>query len=149
MTQTAQTPGSATVTGRRRRRLAVVAGAVLAAVVVYLVETFVADTTLRTPAILSNTAPADLSVVIVIVGSAVPALLAWAVLALLERFTNRAHTIWTVVAVVAALVSLGGPLSGTGVTTGNRVALELMHLAVAAVLIPWLPGRAAKPQPVT
>jgi hypothetical protein len=38
--------------------------------------------------------------------------------------------------VVVLLASLGAPLSGTGVTAANRAVLTLLHLTVAAVLIP-------------
>lgn len=123
-----------------KRRLVVVAGAVVAAVAVYLVATLIAGQDLRGPA-MNDRAPAEITVGAVLAASAFVSLLGWALLALLERFTARARTIWTIVALVVLLVSLGGPLTGTGVSTGNRVGLVLLHLAVAAVLIPLLPGR--------
>ncbi len=36
---------------------------------------------------------------------------------------------------IALALSLGTPLSGTGITAANRIALLLMHLTVGAVLI--------------
>ncbi|SCE36421.1 hypothetical protein GA0115243_1115183 [Streptomyces sp. ScaeMP-e83] len=33
------------------------------------------------------------------------------------------------------------PLTGSGMTTGTRTSLALMHLAVAAALMTGLPGR--------
>jgi hypothetical protein len=46
------------------------------------------------------------------------------------------------------VLSLGTPLSGTGITAANRAVLVLMHLAVGGVLIPALyrtsPSRARK-----
>jgi hypothetical protein len=77
-----------------------------------------------------------------------PALVAgagWALLALLERFTARARTIWTAIALLAALLSLAGPLSTLASTEANVLALALMHLAVAAVLIPILAGTSPAP----
>ena len=44
---------------------------------------------------------------------------------------------------VALRGSLGGPLSGSGVTAANRAVLVLLHLAVGAVLIPALRRTAA------
>lgn len=41
-------------------------------------------------------------------------------------------------ALAALVLSLGGPLSGHGVTSSNRLALLCMHLAVAAVVSPLL-----------
>lgn len=38
------------------------------------------------------------------------------------------------------LVSLGGPLGGTGVEAYDRLALLLLHAVVATGLIVWLPG---------
>ena len=78
--------------------------------------------------------------------SLVVALAGWALLALLERFTARARTIWTAVAVVFALLSLAGPLSVLASTSAaNALALALMHLAVAAVVIPMLAGTPPAP----
>jgi hypothetical protein len=48
--------------------------------------------------------------------------------------------VWTGVAVAVLAVSFL-PLAGDGMDTGTRTALALMHLAVAAVLIPGLAGR--------
>lgn len=64
-------------------------------------------------------------------------LLGWALLALLEKRTARARRIWTVIAVIVLVLSLGGPLSD-GVTGAIKVTLALLHGAVAAVLVPGL-----------
>jgi hypothetical protein len=80
----------------------------------------------------------DIEAGVVAVTSAVASLAGWALLAILERFTARARTVWVTVAVIALVASLGAPLSGTGITTANRVVLMLLHLAVGAVLIPPL-----------
>jgi Family of unknown function (DUF6069) len=75
----------------------------------------------------------------------VTGLAGWALLALLARFTARARTIWTAIAVLFALLSLAGPLSILATTEANVLALALMHLAVAAVLIPILAGTSPAP----
>lgn len=64
-------------------------------------------------------------------------LLGWALLALLERRTPRARTIWTVLAVAVLVLSLAGPLVG-GVTAAAILTLIVAHIVLAAVLIPAL-----------
>lgn len=73
----------------------------------------------------------------VLLSSLVVSLAGWASLALLERFTTRACRVWTVLALLMLTLSMAGPLAG-GATTAVKVALALMHLTVAAVLIPAL-----------
>jgi Family of unknown function (DUF6069) len=78
--------------------------------------------------------------------SLVAALAGWGLLALLERFSARPRTIWTAIAVLVALLSLAGPLSTIASTTvANGLSLALMHLAVAAALIPSLAATASAP----
>ncbi|GAA0284365.1 hypothetical protein GCM10009539_85670 [Cryptosporangium japonicum] len=73
----------------------------------------------------------------VIVLSMAAGLVAWALLALLERFTTRARAIWVVLAVIGLLLSFA-PLTGSDASTGTRAGLAALHLVVAAVLIPVL-----------
>lgn len=68
------------------------------------------------------------------------ALLAWGARALLERLTRRAAVIWAALAALVLLVSFL-PLSFVDASGAAKVTLALMHLAVAAVLIPAF-GRA-------
>ena len=75
-----------------------------------------------------------ITVVNVVVAALVGSLAGWGLLALLRRFTAKARAIWTVTAIVAALLSLGGPLSAIA-SAGTKVSLVAMHLAVATVLI--------------
>ena len=70
-------------------------------------------------------------------------LVAWGLLAVLERLTSRVQTVWIIVTVVVLLISLGGPLGG-GVTVMAAVGLACMHVAAAAVLIPLLPRSAVR-----
>lgn len=78
----------------------------------------------------------------------VVALLGWGARALLGRLTRHAAPIWTVVAAVVLLVSFV-PVLTVGASGGTRVILALMHVAVAACLIPVLgrrdPGRRPEP----
>ena len=74
------------------------------------------------------------TVVNVVVAALVGSLAGWGLLALLRRFTANARAVWTVIAIVVALVSLGGPLSATA-SAGTKMSLVAMHLAVATVVI--------------
>jgi predicted permease len=78
----------------------------------------------------------------VIVTSLAASLAGWILLAVLERWTRRARTIWTILAAVVLVASFGGPLTAVAATT-TKLALSLMHLAVGAALIPTLARTAA------
>lgn len=121
----------------RRRRLLTVGAAVAAAVIIWSVAEL-AGMHLRQPT--TGTGPAmALNVGFVIAVSAIASGAGWALLALLEHFTSRARAIWTTVAVVFLVLSLGGPFSGHGVSTGNRLLLGLIHVVVGAIVIIGLP----------
>ncbi len=120
---------------RRRARLMGVAGAVLAALAVWFVAEVVFGLDLRRPAASAGQVAEDVDAVHVTFSAAVGSLAAWGLLAVLERLTGRARGVWTVIAALALLVSLGGPLSGSDVSTENRLVLVLMHFVVAAVVI--------------
>jgi Family of unknown function (DUF6069) len=129
---------------RRARALAVVAAA-LAALTVWLITDPLLGIDLT-----GTTAPGSqqlrpITPAMVAGASLVTGLAGWALLALLERFTARARTIWTAIALLVALLSLAGPLSILATTEANVLALTLMHLAVAAVLIPILAGTSPAP----
>ena len=71
-----------------------------------------------------------------VIGVAVAAvLLGWLLLALLERRTSRARSLWTTIALVALAVSLALPLAAA-TTTSAAAALVVMHLTVGAAVIP-------------
>jgi hypothetical protein len=80
----------------------------------------------------------EIGPVLVFVTALVPCLVGWGSMAVLERATTRGRLIWVTVALIGVMLSLGMPLSGSGASTGDRIALVLMHLAVGAVLIPGL-----------
>ena len=120
----------------RTQRLLTVAGGTLGALAVWAVAEWVVGLDLRTPAFSSEQPPQELSAALVAVASAVGGLAGWGVLAALERSTTNPRRAWVAVASIALLASLGAPLSGTGVSVGDRIAMIGMHLAVAAVVIP-------------
>jgi Family of unknown function (DUF6069) len=127
------------VQGRWKRRPLVVAASAVAATVVCLIASLATDT-LRTPA-MNGRAASNLNEGFVFFVALLASLVGWGVLALLEKITPKSRLIWTIIAVVVLLLSLGAPFSGTGISTANRVVLLLLHLTVGAVLIPFLPRR--------
>jgi hypothetical protein len=112
--------------------LVAVLGATAAAVVIWVVGTAAgADLTVS----FGPGQPIQkITVINVIVAALVGSLAGWGLLAILRRFTAKARAIWTVIAIVAALLSLAGPLS-TISSAGTKTWLIAMHLAVASVLI--------------
>lgn len=131
---TATTAGTTPATGRGR--VITVLAAVVAAVVVWLLAVPVLGNELLVPQG-GGKEPFEISVPFVVISALLPALAGWGLLALLERRTSRARTVWTVVALVALLVSFA-PLTNGDIESSTRLWLGLMHLAVAAVLIPGL-----------
>jgi hypothetical protein len=138
-----QTPPPATGAGPRtlrQTRVTAVLGAAAATLTVWAAAGPLAgiDLTVR----MGPDQPVQQVGPVVALVTATAGLAGWALLALLERLTpRRARTAWTVVAAVALLLSLTGPLAAT--TAGARTALVGMHLAAAAVLVPVLTRSAA------
>lgn len=125
-----------------RRRVFAVTAAVLAALVVWSVAVPLLDVQLTvrtTPGSSVQTIGAGF----VLAASLLASLLGWGLLAVLERRSQRAGTVWTAAAGVVLLLSLAGPLTAA-VTTSGKVSLVALHLSVAAVLIPLL-RRTASP----
>jgi hypothetical protein len=129
---------------RRARALAVIA-ATLAALAVWVITDPLLGIDLTGTTRPGSQQLQPITPALVAGASLAVALAGWALLALLERFTARARTIWTAVALLVALLSLAGPLSILASTEANVLALALMHLAVAAVLIPILAGTSPAP----
>ena len=130
---------------RARRRGLVAAGAVAAALGGWLVAVPLLGIDLAVqPA--AGTTPSGTQTVgvgAVLAASLTAALLGWALLAVLERWTTRARTTWTVVAAVVLVLSLAGPVIGAR-TTPAAVALVALHLVVGSVLILGLPRTSAR-----
>lgn len=114
-------------------RLTAVVAAVLAALAIWIIARPVLGIRLRPPEGFGP--PADIDALNVVFASALASLAGWGLLALLERLTIQARTIWGIVAVSVLLLSLAPLLFGTGITAANRSALVLMHLSVGAVII--------------
>lgn len=131
--------------GRKRmRRLAAVVGAIIAAVLVWIIAHVAAGVALSQPAFSAAQKPQTLGVPFVIATAAIASLLAWGLLALIERWAGRPRAVWTTIAVIVLLVSFSMPLSGHGVTMANRVSLLLMHIAVGLALIPAMAATAPR-----
>lgn len=121
----------------RQRRLTATALAVLAPVLVWLVTDPLLGHRLR---ITDGEQTLDIGAAPVAVVALLASLLGWGLLTALERFrVPHARAVWTGVAGAVLAVSFL-PLTGDGMNGGTRVSLALMHLAVAAVLIPGLGG---------
>lgn len=125
-------------------RVLSVAAAVAAAGLVWVAFELIGGVDLRAPQPGNTGATDDAGIGIVLGSSAVASLAGWALLAVLEKVTARARMIWTVVAIVVLVLSLGAPLSAAGLTALNKTALALMHVAVGVTLIPLL-RRTSKP----
>ncbi|WP_020386088.1 DUF6069 family protein [Kribbella catacumbae] len=119
---------------RRRNRALAVVGAVVAAVLVWVVGEPLLGHDMVIKA--EGQEPQDLGASAMVMFSLFFSLLGWALLALLERVTPRAALIWTVVALVVLAVSFFFPLFTIEASSGTKVVLALAHVAVAAVLIP-------------
>lgn len=135
---TATAVGNVQATSERRKaRLLAVAGAAVASLVLWALFEFAFGVDLRAPAASASQATQDVNGGFVFVMAALASLAGWALLAILEKAKPaKARKIWTVVASIVFLLSLSGPMSGTGVSGANRLGLALMHVAVAAIVIP-------------
>ncbi len=128
-------------------QLIAAAGAVAAAVGVWLVTRYGFGLRLLSPAFGPAQHPMAVSVVIVAVASAVAIAAGWAAALVIGRLAPNPRAAWAIVSLTVLALSLGAPLAGHGITLSQRAALACMHLAVGAVLIPafarTLPGRRA------
>jgi hypothetical protein len=127
-----------TVARTTRIRAMAVMGAGIAAAVIWAIAVPLLGVHLLVR--FGTSAPQSVGIDYVIGATVIGSLVGWGLLALLERRTARARSIWTVVAALAVLVSVSLPLS-VGVSASTKVTLGLMHLAVAAVVIPAMRSR--------
>ncbi|WP_051022612.1 DUF6069 family protein [Nocardia pneumoniae] len=81
--------------------------------------------------------PQTVGLPLVVGSTLVVCLLASATRKWLDRLTDRAPTVWTRLTVTVLLVSLA-PLTYVQASGSAKATLALMHLAVAAVLVPLL-----------
>ena len=129
-------PSTASPLAGRRwwHRAAAVAGAAAAAALVWTVAVPVAGVDL---AVRMGEQTQDVGVGSVVAVAATAGLLGWALLAVLESRTRRAAGIWTGAALAVLALSLVGPLTSAA-TAAAGVVLVVLHLTVAAALIPAL-----------
>lgn len=130
----------------RMRRFWAVIAAVSAAVVSWAAIEFLVGVDLRAPAFNDSTGSGDIDLTAVVGASLAASLTAWALLAVLEHFATQARQIWIILTLAGLLLSLAGPLSGSGIDSEDRALLVVLHLVVAAVLIPLLYRTAAQPK---
>lgn len=112
-----------------------VTGATLAAVAVWAAA--VPGLGVRLLVRFGSGSPQTVHAQLVVAAALTASLCGWGLLAVLERRTRHARAIWTAAAVAITAASLSFPLIA-GITAATVTALALMHLAVAAVLIPGL-----------
>lgn len=128
---TTTTPAVANIKQGRARALCAAGGA-LAAALAWIVEVPLLGIhlTFRFGTGHIQTIPAGRVIGIAVAAS----LLGWLLLALLERRTPHARTLWTTIALVALAASLAMPLAAT--TTSAAAGLAVIHLTVGAAVIP-------------
>jgi Family of unknown function (DUF6069) len=119
----------------RRQRLMTVIAATAATFAIWLIAHPIVGINLET-ARRANEQSSTIGSLNVVFVTTIAGLVGWTSLAILERMTARARTIWTACATVMLLVSLLGPLSAA--TTGATITLFSMHLAAGIVLISGL-----------
>jgi hypothetical protein len=121
------------------RGLAIVVAAAVAALAVWLLA---GALTGSEPAAQLGGAAVPVGLPAVAAAALVAGLVAWAVLAVLERTVAHARRVWSVTMCVGLVLSLAGPLGG--VDGASILTLAALHLVTGAVLIPLLPrARAA------
>lgn len=121
------------------RRSLVVAAAAVAAMLTWLVADPILGINLEVLQTPGGDTTAPVSAGSIVSTAIIAGLLAWGLLAVLERMTSRGVTVWRWVAGAVALVSLLGPLT-LAHTTGGTVVLTLLHVLVAGILVTALPG---------
>jgi hypothetical protein len=117
------------------RRPAVIAAAVAAAVATWAVAVPLFGIKVLIPESPGSAPTEPLGAASVIGAATVAALVGWAALAILERLTRRARTIWTVGALVVLVATMPWSPDFTGAA---RAVLVVLHLVVAGVLIPGM-----------
>lgn len=124
--------------GNAALRLGGLFGAATAVAVVWLVARYAADMQLRSPAFDDTQQPSTVSLGLAVGVAVLAGLASWGLAGLLARRAVRPRRTWLATSVSVLVLSLSGPLSGHGVTAGDRVALLGLHVAIAAVLVPMI-----------
>jgi hypothetical protein len=129
-------------TKRGRARALSVAGGVLAAAVTWIVEVPLLGIHLTYR--FGHGHIQTISAGQVIIVTVVATHLGWLLLALLERRTHNARSLWTTITLLGLAASLALPLAAA-TTTSAIAGLIVMHLIVGAAVIPTM-ARTAQPR---
>jgi hypothetical protein len=122
-------------------RLVVLVVAVLAAVVIWGVAK-ASGVAIESPGYGASSPVQAIELVWIIAVPAIMVLAGWGLLVLLRRLLPTSGSrVWTVIAAVVLLLSLTVPVTGTGVTVGDRVTLLALHIVVGLVVIVGLTRR--------
>ena len=133
-------PGAAAPrTGSTERRSLVVAAAAVAAMLTWHVADPILGIDLEVLKAPGGTTTTLVSAGSIVASAIIAGLLSWVLLAVLERKTTQAVTVWRWVAVAVALASMLAPLS-LAQNAGATVVLTLLHVVVAGILVTALPG---------
>jgi Family of unknown function (DUF6069) len=130
---TANAPATTHDQKQGRTRALCAAGGALAAVAVWTIEVPLIGLDLSVR--FGSGHPQTIGIGPVIGASLAASLLGWLLLAVLDHRTPRARAAWTSAALVALVASLALPLSAA-TTTAATIGLVVLHLAVAAAVIP-------------
>jgi hypothetical protein len=122
---------------RTRYRILAVGLAVVAALIVWAISAL-AGIELEVTSPVAGTL--TIGALFTVAGALPAALAAWGVLALLERRSQRARTLWTRIAIAVLVLSVP-PLAFLDATVTTKLILATMHLAVGLVLIVMLRRR--------
>ncbi len=144
MTTTNRSRTAASTTFHRRGRGGAVVAAVLTPLLVWSVAVPGLGINLTVEPGSDTRAALTVGPVLVAAVSLLAGLLGWALLAVLEGRTQRAHAVWGGTASVVLLLSLAGPVT-RATTTSAAITLIVMHVGVAAVLIPLLVRTSVSP----
>jgi hypothetical protein len=137
MTNDMQRTDTTRTTSRRTGRALTVAAGAVGALLLWVVNDPWADIDL---AVRQGDATQHIGSAAVMVTALIAGLVAWGLLALLERTVRRPARTFRITALIVLVLSLAGPL-GSGVGTSSRLVLLGMHLTVGTALIIGLPGR--------
>jgi Family of unknown function (DUF6069) len=125
---------TSSVPGPRRRsgprRLVVVGMAAAAALVDWVILVPLAGLTLTA----RQGGTQHIGAAAVLISTVFVSFAGWGLLAILERRTPRARDIWTIVATIVCITSLGSPLTN-GIGAGAKLGLASLHLVVGAVVV--------------
>ena len=134
-TTTGRTPAVTAIECVRRRRRTRALAIVAAAGATFTVWTIAHPVARADLVVETGSGPTTVTPAAVVLMTVVAGLVAWGLLALVERFTRRAAAVWSWIACAVLLISLLGPI-GSAVGAGATAALVAMHLVTGAVLIP-------------